>query len=153
MASTGDRATEQGTDVCFFPNPKNVLFPLQTKWGVLFCSAQSLAWPRGTRHCPSFSLPLPIPGKTIYYCLKIPSTKNPTYSQHTKMNTIPTKRIKGQPARNKWLGEQHTSVPKCGSSGQALPWKWQKRRQGKAKPKCHLFDSTGLQYLSVTGTI
>lgn len=153
MASTGDTATEWRTEVCFFPSPKNVLFPLQTKWGVLFCSVQSLACPRGTRHSPSFSLSLPIPGKTIHYCLKISSTKNPTYSQHTKMNTIPTKRTKGQPARHKWLGEQHISAPKCSSSGQTLPSKWQNRRQGKAKPKCHLFDSIGLQYLSVTVTI
>lgn len=36
----------------------------------------------------SFGLPLPIPGKTAYYCLKYIKCKNPNYSQHTKTNTL-----------------------------------------------------------------
>lgn len=115
-------------------------FTLQTKCQILFCCAQCLACPldSNTLHPPA--CPCLVPDQTIYFCLKISHTKTPTYSQHTKTNTVPTKRIKGQPDKNRWLGEQHTSAPKCGSSGQTLPWKWQKRRQGKAKPKCHLLD-------------
>lgn len=135
------------------PAPKMSYFPCRQNRE--YCSAVPRVLPvlEVPDTPPSFSLSLPIPGKTIHYCLKISSTKKPTYSQHTKMNTIPTKRIKGQPDRHKWLGEQHISAPKCSSSGQTLPSKWQNRRQGKAKTKRHLFDSIGLQYLSVTVTI
>lgn len=99
-------------------------FPLQTKWQVLFCCAQSLVCPLGTNTSH------PIPGKTMYFCLQISHTKNPTYSQHTKMNTIKPKGLKAnQTKTGDW--ENSTSAPKCGSSpNPAMEMAEEKARQG-----------------------
>lgn len=145
MANTGDTVTEWGIKV--YSCPKNALFPLADKMAstVLLCPEPCLS--SRYQHFPSNTWQ-----DHVFLSPNITYKKSHLQSAYQNEH-YQTKRIKGQPDKNRWLGEQHV-CPKvwlitksCHGNG---------RRKGKTRPHpsvWNLFYSIGLQYLSVTGNI